>query len=30
MELESSKICKSKGLVFAHFWSKSENYSSDW
>ena len=30
MEIGSSKICKSKGLVFAHFLSKSENSSSDW
>ena len=30
MEIGSSKIFKSKGLVFAQFWSKSENSSSDW
>ena len=30
MEIGSSKIFRSKGLVFAQFWSKSENSSSDW
>ena len=30
MWIGSSKIFKSKGLDFAHFWSKSENSSSDW
>ena len=29
-QLELSKICKSKGLVFAQFWSKSGNSSCDW
>ena len=28
--VEISKICKSKGLVLAQFWSKSDNLSSDW
>ena len=30
MEMGSFKNFKSKGLVFAQFWSKSENSSSDW
>ena len=30
MEIGSFKNFKSKGLVFAQFWSKSENSSSDW
>ena len=29
-QLELLKICKSKGLVFAQFWSKSGNSSCDW
>ena len=30
MEIGSSKMFKSKGLVFANFLSKSEDSSSDW
>ena len=29
-QLELLKICKSKGLIFAQFWSKSGNSSCDW
>ena len=29
-QLELSKICKSKGLVFAQFPSESDNSSFDW
>ena len=29
-KVENSKVLKSKGLVFARFWSKSDNSSSDW
>ena len=29
-QLELSKICKSKGLVFAQFSSESDNSSFDW
>ena len=29
IELENFQVLKSKGLVFAQFWSKSDNSSSD-
>ena len=30
IELENFQVLKSKGLVFAQFWSKYDNSSADW
>ena len=30
MQSETSKVLKSKGLVFAQFWSKFDNFNSEW